>query len=87
MKLDIDSINEVFSTTKQIDKHYIMYKDGKFYEDRIKKEELDVKKIEKIKNNNSIVLETNTSSKICMLLRWKNHAGILFPAWQISINR
>jgi len=85
IELDIDSLNCSFSS-KQSDKIYVMYCDGVFYKDYITSDELTVIKIEKIKNN-TIVLQTNSASKINMLLRWKNHAGILFPAWQISIRR
>ena len=63
-----------------------MYCDGEFYKDTINIDELTVTKIEKI-TKNTLVLQTNSTSKINMLLRWKNHAGILFPAWQISITR
>ena len=82
--LDIEEMNNTFAS-KQINKIYIMYNDGLFYEDSISKDELTVIGIEKINKNNCLILETNSSSKIHMLLRWKNHAGILYPAWQISI--
>ena len=86
VKLDIEDINKTFES-KQTNKTYIMYNDGLFYEDSISKDELTVIGIEKINKNNCLILETNSSSKIHMLLRWKNHAGILYPAWQISIKR
>jgi hypothetical protein len=86
VNLDIEEINKTFET-KQTNKTYIMYNDGLFYEDTISKEELTVIGIEKINKNNCLILNTNSSSKIHMLLRWKNHAGILYPAWQISIKR
>lgn len=84
--LDINSINNLLKN-KQQNKHYILYYNGLFYNDYIKNEELEVINIEKIKNNNTLVLSTNTKSKINMLLRWKNRAGILYPAWQISLKR
>lgn len=85
VELDIDTLNSTFAS-KQSDKIYIMYCDGEFYKDTINIDELTVTKIEKI-TKNTLVLQTNSTSKINMLLRWKNHAGILFPAWQISITR
>jgi len=86
VNLDIDEINNTF-LSKQSEKIYILYSDGIFYEDFITNDELTVIKIEKINKNNCLILETNSTSKIYMLLRWKNHAGILYPAWQISIKR
>ena len=84
--LDIDNINKTFAE-KQLNKDYILYYNNKFYHDNIKKEELQIINIEKIKNNNSLILNTKTNTKIALLLRWKNHIGILYPAWQISLIR
>lgn len=86
IELDIPTINEIFRQ-KQINKEYILYYKNNFYYDVIKKEELQITTIDKIKNNNTLILNTNTTTKIAMLLRWKNHIGILYPAWQISIIR
>ena len=86
INLDIDSINKTFSE-KQLNKIYILYYKDKFYYDKILKEELIITGIEKIKNNNTLILNTITNTKILMLLRWKNHIGVLYPAWQISIIR
>jgi hypothetical protein len=86
VNLDIEDINNTFEK-KQINKTYIMYNNGLFYEDSISKDELTVIDVEKINKNNCLILETNSISKIHMLLRWKNYAGILYPAWQISIKR
>lgn len=84
--LDIEMINKFFQE-KQLNKHYILYHNDKFYYDSIKKEELEIIGIETIKNNNCLILNTNSNTKIEMLLRWKNHIGILYPAWQISLSR
>jgi hypothetical protein len=86
IELDIDNMNKTF-IEKQLNKDYILYYKDKFYSDKIRKEELEIIGIEKIKNNNTLVLNTNSNTKILMLLRWKNHIGILYPAWQISIIR
>jgi hypothetical protein len=86
IELDIDNMNKTF-IEKQLNKDYILYYKDKFYTDKIRKEELEIIGIEKIKNNNTLVLNTNSNTKILMLLRWKNHIGILYPAWQISIIR
>ena len=45
----------------------------------------------KLKRGNHGLFNTiifyNDYTEIHMLLRWRNHAGILNPAWQISIKR
>ena len=58
-----------------------------FYLDKINMNELKVISTNKIKNDNTIVMNTETSTKIFLLLRWRNHKGILNPAWQISLKR
>ena len=39
-----------------------------------------------IKKNNTIILHSKQYD-ICLLLRWKNHQGILHPAWQVNIKK
>jgi len=40
----------------------------------------------RVKKDNSIVL-TNGAYEFHLLLRWKNHQGILNPAWQVSVKK
>lgn len=84
--LDISAINNYFRE-KEKDKYYLLFKNGKFNYDYIKKDELEIIDIKEIKNKNTLILNTKSNSYISMLLRWKNHLGILFPAWQISLMR
>jgi len=87
IELDIDEINKTF-IEKEKDKLYLLYKKGRFYTDKIEEDELKVISIDKIKNNNTMILNTKSKTKIAMLLRWKNRKGVLYPAWQVSlINR
>jgi hypothetical protein len=63
-----------------------------FNYDFINNNELTITNIKELKKNkdglyNTIVCNTNSTTEIHMLLRWKNHSGILNPAWQISIKR
>jgi hypothetical protein len=37
-----------------------------------------------IKKNNTIVIKIGNKDYYDLLLRWKNHKGILYPAWQIK---
>ena len=93
-KIDIIQLNNKFNES-QIDKIYILYsiKEKKFFIDRLTDNELTLTGkfiLEKNKQNyiNKIIYETKyLTSQIHMLLRWRNHAGILNPAWQISIVR
>lgn len=86
VEINMDELNSRLQN--QINKIFMMYKDGKFYKDKISEDELFVTNIKEIKNKNSIVCQTkNNNSEIHMLLRWKNHKGILYPAWQMSLIR
>ena len=70
-----------------------------FLKDEITENELNIDyenvSIKEGKNNNihTVVFHTSRvegsprTTEIRMLLRWRNHAGILNPAWQISIRR
>lgn len=82
---NFDKLND--KLLEQKDKLYLLWKDNKFYLDKIKNNELRVISVDKIKNNNTIVMNTESTTKICLLLRWKNHKGILNPAWQIKLKR
>jgi hypothetical protein len=48
---------------------------------------MDLTHVEGVKNGNTIVVVSKAGTKHNMLLRWKNHLGILYPAWQISLSR
>lgn len=86
IKLNINEINKYFKE-KEKNKYYLLYKNEKFNIDYIKDEELEVVEMKEIKNNNTLILTTKSCSYISMLLRWKNHLGVLYPAWQISLMR
>ena len=73
----------------ETDKHYILWKNGQFHHDEITQEEMSDIKFHTIKNGNTIVLQSaaKPSTTYHLLLRWRNHKGILNPAWQISLKR
>ncbi len=86
-ELDINALNEKLQES-QSGKVFMLYKSGVFNYDTISDDELTITGVKEIKNNNTVVTTTkNPKSFIHMLLRWKNHAGILFPAWQIKLVR
>ena len=71
----------------QENKWFLLYS-GTFHHDQIHPDELIVDGPADIRNGNLLVLnakQPGTSHE--MLLRWKNHQGILYPAWQISMKR
>jgi hypothetical protein len=72
----------------QSGKKFLIFENNKFHHDQISDAELTAKSVSGIRNRNVLVIqsaEPGTTHE--MLLRWKNHLGILFPAWQISMRR
>lgn len=84
-QLDIESLKK--DLYEQQNKTFILWDCHNFHVDKIEADELELEKIEKIKGNNTIVVTSKSGTKHHMLLRWRNHLGILFPAWQISLQR
>jgi hypothetical protein len=86
--LDINVFTQKIQESQQ-DKTYILWgKDMKCHIDAISQEEMSGIGFKTIKNNNAIVLESSlTKTTYSLLLRWRNHKGILNPAWQISLKR
>lgn len=83
--IDIASFSEKVKAT-QSEKIYLLWCNGKFYLDKLFDEEMSGMSFHSIKNGN--VLELKTGHTIYgLLLRWRNHKGILNPAWQISMKR
>lgn len=86
---DIPRLTEAFLRS-QGDKTFLLYDraTNKFHTDSIRQEELTVQSVTGIRNGNVLVLQSAVlTTAFHMLLRWKNHAGILYPAWQISMRR
>jgi hypothetical protein len=86
--LDINMFTQKIQESQK-DKTYILWgKDMKCHIDSISQEEMSGICFKTIKNNNAIVLESSlTKTTYSLLLRWRNHKGILNPAWQISLKR
>lgn len=72
---------------RQTEKVFVMWNLSEFVVDSIRADELEITHVEKVKNNNTIILMSKSGSRHKLLLRWKNHLGVLFPAWQISLTR
>ena len=76
----------------QSNKKFMLWDDEQFHLDYISEDEFDIipeKTLKKGKNGYNTVILTNKNKTVeyHMLLRWKNHAGVLFPAWQIKFKR
>jgi len=67
-------------------KMFLLCKDGVFYSDSIPADALTLTGAVSVRKGKYLVLESKMpGTSIEMLLRWKNHAGVLYPAWQISL--
>ena len=94
-----DFLNRVSSTTRldaltaefqrsQAGKKFLLFHNGAFYHDSLKPTELITKNVIGVRNGNLLVVQTEEpGTTIELLLRWKNHLGILFPAWQTRLVR
>jgi hypothetical protein len=86
-KTDLDAISAAFQTS-QGGKHFLLCSNGKFFSDRIEPEELIVTGVTGVRLDKYLELSSaRPGTGFALLLRWKNHAGILYPAWQISMWR
>lgn len=72
---------------RQTGKVFVLWNLREFVSDSIREEEMEITHVERIKNNNTIVAMSKSGTRHNMLLRWKNHLGVLYPAWQISLTR
>ena len=83
--IDIASFSEKVKAT-QTEKIYLLWSNGKFCMDKVSEAEMTGMAFHSIRNGN--ILELKTGNTIYgLLLRWRNHKGILNPAWQISMKR
>jgi hypothetical protein len=83
--IDIASFCEKVKTT-QDNKIYLLWSSGKFWIDQLSSTEMSNMEFHSIKNGNLLQIKSeNVMYKL--LLRWRNHKGILNPAWQISLKR
>lgn len=73
--------------SRQGGKVFLLWNLREFKIDRLHDDEMELTHVEKIKHGNTIVVVSKAGTRHNMLLRWKNHLGILYPAWQISLSR
>lgn len=72
---------------RQHGKVFLLWDLKEFKTDTLREDEMEITHIEGIKNGNTLVVVSKAGTKHNMLLRWKNHLGVLYPAWQISLTR
>jgi hypothetical protein len=84
--LDVTRLTEDIRD-RQRGKVFVLWTLREFVTDTLSEDELEITHVERIKNGNTIVAVSKAGTKHNMLLRWKNHLGILYPAWQISLTR
>lgn len=83
--LDMAAFTEKVKAT-QTDKIYLLWSNGKFSTDQLSEAEMTGMIFHAIKNGNVLQVKAG-ATMYNMLLRWRNHKGILNPAWQISMKR
>ena len=74
----------VLMTAKQDGKAFLMWDMTKFHVGYLTAADLTPTKFCGVRNGNTIILATATHI-LKLLLRWKNHKGVLYPAWQIGL--
>jgi len=84
-KINIAAFSEKVKET-QTDKIYLLWNNGTFTIDELSPAEMTNMTYHGIKNGNLLEVKAEKTSYY-LLLRWRNHKGILNPAWQISIKR
>lgn len=83
LRPDLAALTARFEET-QTDKHYILWDTRTFHHAVFTPADLRLSSFDGIKNKNTLVFSSATMVYSC-LLRWRNHKGILLPAWQISV--
>ena len=84
---NLSAITAEFQRSQE-NKWFLLYEAGVFRHDQIKPEELIAASVAGIRNGNKLIIQSAAAgTRHEMLLRWKNHLGILYPAWQIDMKR
>jgi len=82
-EIDLQKLTEKFQST-QDNKMYLLWDLKDFHVNHIEKENFVIHHFLGIRNNKTIEVSSN-KYKFELRLRWRNHKGILNPAWQISV--
>jgi hypothetical protein len=73
----------------QANKYFLLWDLSQFHIDTLSAEELTIKDVllKPTKKQTNTIVARSTASEYHLLLRWRNHNGILNPAWQVKIMR
>jgi hypothetical protein len=73
----------------QANKYFLLWDLSQFHIDTLSAEELTIKDVllKPTKKQTNTIIARSTTSEYHLLLRWRNHNGILNPAWQVKITR
>lgn len=82
--IDISRLTAKFKET-QTDKIFLLWDLNNFHVETMDATEISNLTFDRVKNNNTIVV-ISPKYEYHLLLRWRNHLGILNPAWQISVH-
>jgi hypothetical protein len=85
-KLNLALLSEDIRERQQ-GKVFILWDLKTFRADTIRDDEMEIVSVGGVKNGNVLVAVSKAGTRHNMLLRWKNHLGVLYPAWQISLTR
>lgn len=69
---------------RQEGKKFLLWDRERFHVQEFTKEELTIVEVGEVRRNNTLIARSSTRT-FALLLRWKNHKGILYPAWQIKM--
>jgi hypothetical protein len=82
-ELNTEKLSDYF-VKSQKDKHYLLYKNKKFYYDKMNIDNMRIKKDFIVKKAPNFICKMKSGQKIEIRLRWKNGNGIAYPAFQIK---
>ena len=74
----------------QTNKYFLLWDMSQFHIDTLSTEDLTIRHIHlqnRVKKQTNTIVALSNTSEYHLLLRWRNHNGILNPAWQIKITR
>jgi hypothetical protein len=81
--INLDALTAKLESS-QGNKTFLLWDTTHFHIESMNLDETSIQSFEGILNNNTILVRSHTLV-YKLLLRWRNHKGILNPAWQISI--
>jgi len=82
--IDLELLGQKLKESQE-NKVYVLWNNESFHLDQINLEDMALE-YAGIKNGNVLLIKSGANT-FEMLLRWRNHKGILNPAWQISMKR